>query len=144
MTKKEHIGVGIIVVNDKGRILLGERRNSHGAGQYGIPGGRIEVSEALEVTVKRELNEETSLKVLNSEFVGVVRDFQKEYNFIHFGFVVSKFSGDVKNMEYDKCKGWEWFDFGRLPQNILPGHRAILEMYIKKETPRYGELVNEK
>ncbi len=42
------IGVGVIIKND-GKILLGKRIGSHGAGTWGLPGGHLEPGEEVEV-----------------------------------------------------------------------------------------------
>jgi 8-oxo-dGTP diphosphatase len=124
--KREHIGVGIVVLSeDKKRIILGERMNSFKAGWLGMPGGRIEGDEAVIEAAKRELLEEAGVTAQEIS--------QETYSFIHFGFVVSDLSGEVTNMEPDKCKGWQWYSLDSLPEKILPGHRGIIELYKNKE-----------
>lgn len=108
--QREHIGVGVVVLSpDKKNILLGERMNSYKAGWLGMPGGRIEGSEPVFETVNRELLEEAGITADNSEYVRVVRDWQGTYSFIHFGFVVSAFNGEITNAEPHKCKRWDWY-----------------------------------
>lgn len=137
----EHIGVPIIVLNNKNEILIAERINVYGAGLYGMPGGHIDLDEPMEETVKRELLEETGLSAEKLEFVGVVRELQKTYNFIHFGFIIKKFSGELRNAEPSKSKDWEWISLESLPENILPGHKAILKMFKEPLSPRVLELI---
>lgn len=137
----ENIGTAIIVLNKKGEILMGKRGNVYGAGFYGMPGGRIELKEPVIDTVKRELMEETGLNTEHADFMGIVRELQGDYNFIHFGFLVKDFPGDPQNKEPEKCEGWEWISLDKLPESILPGHKAIIDLYINKETPAYRELL---
>ncbi len=131
-TQKEHIGVAVIVTNSQGEVLLGERINAYRAGWFGLPGGRIELQEAITDAAKRELEEECGLAIEELEYVGVVRELQDSYNFIHFGMVAKNVIGEPENKEPEKCKGWEWYSFEHLPQNILPGHKAIIEIYINR------------
>jgi 8-oxo-dGTP diphosphatase len=142
MHPQEPIGTPTIVLNDEGKVLMAERIMVYGRGLYGMPGGHIELNELAEETAKRELLEETGLVVEEIEFVGVVRELQKEtYTFIHFGFLVKKFHGELKNVEPEKSKDWEWISLNNLPKNILPGHKAVLDMFKNKNTPRFRDLV---
>ncbi len=124
----EHIGVCVILVNKEGQILLGKRKNGYGEGLYGIPGGRVEGEEKLVDCARREVKEEVGIDIDVNEYVGVVREFQKTYNFIHFGFVEKDVDDKVYNPEPDKCEGWEWHSLDNLP-DILPGHSKMIEMY---------------
>ncbi|RLC15632.1 MAG: DNA mismatch repair protein MutT, partial [Deltaproteobacteria bacterium] len=52
------IGVAAIVIKDK-KVLLGKRKNAHGAGTWAFPGGHLEYKESIEECAKREVFEET-------------------------------------------------------------------------------------
>ena len=77
---------------------------------YGLPGGIIEYGEPMSEALVREAIEETGLKIVNFEYVGVLRETQEEHEFIHF--VFSAVVGDVtpELKEPEKCEGWEWID----------------------------------
>ena len=62
------VGVGVIVIDGKGRILL-ERRSDNG--MWGLPGGGIETGESVCETALREVQEETGLKIEITGLVGV-------------------------------------------------------------------------
>lgn len=126
----EPLGVCIIVLNNKNQVLLGKRKNAYKAGTYGVPGGRIELTESLVDCGKRELLEETGLQAVTMRYLGSVREFQKNYNFIHFVFVCKRFTGIVTTMEPEKCEKWEWYDLDKLPKQLLRGHLAAIELMI--------------
>lgn len=130
----EHLGVCVVVLNIHNQILLGERVNSFGAGTFGLPGGRIHIDEPLIKAVARELAEETGIRSDSFEFVGVVRDNQETYNFIHFGYVIKGVTQVPLNLEPDKCKGWNWYSLKELPDNILRGHKTVIDMYLNKDS----------
>ncbi len=41
------VGVGVLILRD-GKVLLGRRKGSHGAGCWSAPGGHLEFGEAVE------------------------------------------------------------------------------------------------
>ncbi|HEX7018049.1 MAG TPA: NUDIX domain-containing protein [Patescibacteria group bacterium] len=128
------IGACILVINDQNQVLLGKRKNSYKAGYYGIPGGRVEVGELLAETAKRELLEETNLTAVDLKYVGVVKEHQDEWDFIHFVFVCHQWTGEVTTVEPEKCEGWQWYDLKALPSPILEGHAAAIKVYKEKKT----------
>jgi 8-oxo-dGTP diphosphatase len=138
----EKIGVVIIVLDEtKQNILLGKRKNAYMSGFYGVPGGRIELKEPIEETVKRELKEESNLIAKKVKYLGVVRELQRTYNFIHFVFLCETYSGDLNNTEPDKCEGWEWHPLDSIPENILPGHKAGIDIFKNPDKQTLRELL---
>lgn len=131
MAKYQNIGVGIVVRDSRGWILMGKRKNSYKSGYFGIPGGRVEPHEPLLDAAKRELEEETGLCSLKLVYVGVIRDNQAvDYDFIHFCFLCDKYKGDPILNEPDKCEGWLWCNPKLIPVNILRGHKATIELVL--------------
>jgi 8-oxo-dGTP diphosphatase len=61
-------GVGAVVVRD-GKVLLIKRGKEPLKGRWVIPGGTVELGEALEEAVVREVREETGLTVRPREVV---------------------------------------------------------------------------
>ena len=55
-----------------GELLLIQRGQDPGAGQWSLPGGRLEPRETWQDAVEREVKEETCLEVNCGEFVGWV------------------------------------------------------------------------
>ncbi len=57
------VGVGAVIVDDRGRVVLIKRRYDPLAGRWSLPGGAVELGETLEASVAREMLEETGLDV---------------------------------------------------------------------------------
>jgi ADP-ribose pyrophosphatase YjhB (NUDIX family) len=64
--------VGALVHDPGGRLLLVLRANDPGAGQWSVPGGKVEAGEADDEAVRREVAEETGLSVTVGRLCGVV------------------------------------------------------------------------
>jgi mutator protein MutT len=57
------VGVGAVIIDDQGRVLLVKRRYEPLAGRWSIPGGTLELGETLEAGIAREMREETGLDI---------------------------------------------------------------------------------
>ncbi|MCD8484743.1 NUDIX domain-containing protein [Candidatus Woesebacteria bacterium] len=130
MSKHQPIGTCAVLTNSKNEILLGKRKNSYKAGFYGLPGGRIELNEKVTNAISREVMEETGLTGLDFTFLGIVRENQDAYDFVHFVFQAEVHDQEVTLCEPGKCEGWEWFDPAHL-QEVLPGHAAAVKLFFE-------------
>ena len=122
------IGVGVIVVRDS-KVLLGRRRNVHGAGTWNFPGGHLEWGETVEECARREVKEETGLEIENIRIGAYTNDFSKTENnhYITLVAIAKSKSGKPKVMEPGKCKGWEWFEWNKLPSPLFLPIQNLLE-----------------
>ncbi|MEW9553467.1 NUDIX hydrolase [Nonomuraea sp. NPDC050783] len=64
--------VGAIILDPSGRILLIKRGHPPGEGLWSIPGGRLEPGESDEAALRREVLEETGLRVEPGPLAGIV------------------------------------------------------------------------
>ena len=71
------VGVGAVVVHD-GRVLLVRRGNEPLKGHWTLPGGMLEVGEALTVGTIREVREETGLSVEPIELIELIDRIHRE------------------------------------------------------------------
>lgn len=96
----ETFGIGVkAIIEDGDKILLIRRRSddAHNAGNWDIPGGRIEVTETLEDALVREVQEETALSIsvnLPLEAHTFIRDDRQFIVMITY--LCSVMSGQVK------------------------------------------------
>jgi ADP-ribose pyrophosphatase YjhB (NUDIX family) len=40
-------GIGVMVTNQQGEVLLGLRHGSHGTGEWSFPGGKVDLGETM-------------------------------------------------------------------------------------------------
>ncbi len=128
MDARPKVGIGIWVVRD-GKLLLGKRKGSHGAGEYASPGGHLELGESIEDCVLRELAEEAGpdLKIKNLRFLCVInlRKYTPKH-YLHISMIADWQSGEPKVMEPEKQESWSWYDlkdlfsptFGTAKENL--------------------------
>lgn len=121
------VGIAAIVVKN-GKFLLGKRKGSHGAATYASPGGHLEYMESIENCVKREVMEEAGLEVTNVRFLRLnnLKDFAPKH-YIDIAMLCDWKSGEPKVMEPEKCEGWAWYDFDKLPSPIFGSWATIIE-----------------
>ena len=76
--KQPAIAVDCVIFDSGGRLLLIQRKNQPFKGKYALPGGFVEFGETTEAAARRELREETSLKVGQLRLVGVYSDPKRD------------------------------------------------------------------
>ena len=78
MHEQPAIAVDCVVFDNEGRLLLIRRKNVPFRGKYALPGGFVEYGESTDVAARRELGEETGLKVGQLHLVGVYSDPKRD------------------------------------------------------------------
>lgn len=120
------IGVGVLAVRD-GRVLLGERRGSHGAGTWALPGGHLERGESVEACARRELAEETGLAAGATTPGPYTMDlFESEgLQYVTLFVLATDVTGEPVVREPAKCMRWEWFQWSALPTPLFAPLRSL-------------------
>lgn len=81
------VGVGAAVV-DRGRVLLVRRGREPLKGEWSIPGGMVELGEDLPRALRRELKEETGLRVQPIAVLEVFDRIIRERGRVRFHYVI--------------------------------------------------------
>ena len=140
--EKPKIGVGFGVMLLKNRkILLGKRHEDPDKADsvfkysnvWTMPGGKLDYGESFEEGAKREVMEETGIKLNNTKIICVNEDKNKHAHFITIGLLSKDFEGEPQVLEPDEITEWKWFASKDLPKNIYPPSQKVLENFKAKK-----------
>ena len=120
-----------LILKEKDQILFHKRKNSgYQDGKYSLVAGHLDGSETAKQTIIREAKEEVGI-TLNSDNLKEVHVMHKIIEggreYIDIYIFASKWKGEIKNMEPEKCSEICWFLATNLPNSVLPEVKFALE-----------------
>jgi ADP-ribose pyrophosphatase YjhB (NUDIX family) len=119
--------VSAVIFDGRGRLLLQQRSDG---GQWGLPGGSVEIGESVHDAVIREVREETGLQVTVLRLVGVYSDPALQvvrypdgnvWHYVSVCFECAVRSGELTTC--DETLALRYVPAARLPATLLPNHR---------------------
>jgi ADP-ribose pyrophosphatase YjhB (NUDIX family) len=119
--------VSAVIFDRKDRLLLQQRSDG---GQWGLPGGSVEIGESVTEAVAREVREETGLAVTPRRLIGVYSDPSLQvvrypdgnvWHYISVCFECAVRGGELTTC--DETLALDWFSPSRLPRPFLANHR---------------------
>lgn len=135
------VGAVAVITDEKGRILLQQRKFPNGV--WGIPGGLMELGESTEDVARREVLEETGLKIGKLNLINVysgsnhfiVAENGDEFYVVTVAYYTNEFEGELIVDRKESIK-FDFFYPDELPERIVGSHREILNEYL---TSSYGK-----
>lgn len=132
--------VGLFLFDAQGAILLIRRQGSHGAGQWGLPGGKIDFGETLPDCAARELAEETGVAIdpASVRIGPTITDYWPEDG-RHFACVFASAPAPAdaapRIMEFGKADGIGWFPLDGLPTPLFQPLENVMSLGINLPFP---------
>jgi mutator protein MutT len=119
------VAVGAVALNAD-RILLVRRGRGPAAGEWSVPGGRVEAGETLHEAVVREVAEETGLEVVVERFLGWVERIGPDagaagpgYHFVILDFLVDVLDPELAPVAGDDAAEVAWVALDALSETRL-------------------------
>ena len=124
-------GVGVLLVDELGQVLLTLRKLPPEADYWSIVGGKLDFLEPLEHCAIREAREEVGVEITIERLLCVTdhrlpREGQHRVSPAFLGRIVS---GEARNCEPQKTREVSWFTLGELPANLTMTARNAISAY---------------
>jgi len=145
------VGVGAIVINKENKIFVGKRKDHPDNNKWQMPQGGVNDGEDLYSALKRELEEETSIKnikilkeidewteyelpnyLLKKLWGGKYRGQKQKWFLVKFVGNDNEINLKTKNPEFIE---WKWVDPKSLPKIIVDFKKALYEKLLLKIKP---------
>ncbi|MFA5994655.1 MAG: NUDIX domain-containing protein [Parcubacteria group bacterium] len=123
------VAVYLMLIKE-GKILMLRRCNTgYEDGNYSLVAGHVDEGESFKEAIVREAKEEAGIDIELKD-VDVAHVMHRvALGRISIFLTVKKWSGEIKNMEPEKCDDLSWFDINNLPENTIPYIRKAIENY---------------
>ena len=134
---------GAFVFDKENRVLMQKRSDN---GQWGFPGGFMELGENVEDTAKREVYEETGLKLEELELFGIYSGPQYDKTFANgdqvslvlISFICKRYTGELVESNEESMEN-KFYPLHELPENIFTDHKMLVDdLLSEKELPIMG------
>lgn len=114
------VGVGVLVTNGEGKVLLTLRKCAPEAGRWSLIGGKVEFMERLEDAAQRETLEESGLEVELIHLLGVTDHLLPDEgdHWVAPAYHARIIGGRLRNLEPDKTEAIRSFSLDALPDKL--------------------------
>jgi ADP-ribose pyrophosphatase YjhB (NUDIX family) len=127
-TDAPRVGVGALIIDDEGRVLLVHRRRMPEADHWGLPGGKVDFGETIAATCAREILEELGVVIAVGDLACVVDqiDLAGGTHWVAPVFHARIVEGEPANQEPEAISEIGWFAPDALPAPLtLSAGRAL-------------------
>ena len=126
------VGVGVLLVDAQGRVLLTLRKCSTEAGCWSIVGGKVDFLENLEQCAVREAREEAGVEVELLRLLCVTDHVlpNEGQHWVAPAYLGRIVSGEARNCEPDKTQEVKWFALGSVPKTLTMTAQNAIAAYL--------------
>lgn len=135
--KMSGVGIGVMLVNSDGEVLLILRNDDPKLadsdmrleGTWTLPAGKVRCGETIIEAAKRKVKEEVNLDVSNLNAISVNDDINAYAHFLTVGLVSDSFSGKISLGDTKAHVDYKFYDLDNLPENLCEPSKAIIKNY---------------
>ncbi|MFC4535274.1 NUDIX domain-containing protein [Sphaerisporangium dianthi] len=136
------VGVGIVIFGEGNRMFLARRgpkaRNEPGTWEF--PGGGVELGEALESAIKREIREEYGMEVELTGTLGAFDHFLPgAEHWVSITYCGKHVRGEPVIREPGKCTDIGWFDLWNLPKRLSEITQKNVKELLRRKSRKDGD-----
>ncbi len=127
------VGVGVLLTDAEGRILLTLRKRPPEADHWSIVGGKLDYFEPLEACAIREAEEEVGVKITIERLLCVTDHClpSEGQHWVAPAYLGRIVAGDAANMEPEKTAEVRWFYRTALPANLTMTARNAIQAFLR-------------
>lgn len=147
------VGVGAIVFNEEGKVLLAKRgpKAKNERGKWEFPGGSLEFGKKCADGLKREFKEEFDIDIEVKELIEVCDHIihDEKQHWVAPSFIAVHIKGVAKIMEPKKITDIQWIDIAEIDIEVISlvsrsnllaykkkyGHKAPTHILARKKQP---------
>ena len=132
MNRRFLVAVHLVLVQDSEVLLLRRHNTGYEDGNYSVIAGHLEGDEEIVAAMVREAREEAGIEIPPAalQVVGVMHR-RSDAEYVDFFLAARSWSGDIRNMEPEKCDELAWFRLDGLPENVIPYVRKGITNYFR-------------
>ena len=118
------VAVGCFVFNQRTELLMIKRARQPGLGLWTIPGGKVEFGESLVDACRREVWEETNLKIDVGEFLTVFEPRFEQFHYVILDYLGAPSQGITESL----CAGDDAGDVAWVALDEIPNLPLTIDL----------------
>lgn len=134
-----NVAIGIITSED--RILLIKRERGDFVGLWGLPGGKVEECEHIDMAIEREIREELGLKLKFNQLLGTTTEVMHNTNstsIIYCCELLMDIEQEISNPEFE----YKWFSKEEIISSdvIIESDKIMIDNFYYNNSVNYLKL----
>jgi len=129
------VGAGVLLIDERGRVLLTLRKAAPEAGRWSILGGKVDFLETVKDCAIREAYEEAGVRIAIERLLCITDHLLPAENqhWVSPSYLARIVEGEACNREPHKSEELRWFGLEGLPENLTMTARNAILAY--RESP---------
>jgi 8-oxo-dGTP diphosphatase len=125
------VGAGVLLLDERGRVLLTLRKAAPEAGSWSILGGKVDFLETVKDCAIREAYEEAGVRIAIERLLCITDHLLPAENqhWVSPSYLARIIEGEAYNREPHKSEDVRWFGLDELPENLTMTARNAIVAY---------------